>query len=144
MTNEFWAQFNYTSPFEAALEAEFGVPFTIDNTGGGCICLMPRTPLEGGIFLYIGSGVDGPLWTHDRRETYRAEHGHYDGFSVGPSEYDTGYCLSNAADVRAQTPTQLVALVKHALALATSCDEHTMADWQRDATGAITERRLAR
>lgn len=144
VTNAFWAQFNYTKPFEAALEAEFGVPFGIDNTGGGCICLMPLTPLEGGIFMYIRSGVEGSLWTHDRREEYFAEHGHYDGFGVGTTEYTTGDCLSDANDGLAQTPDQLVALVKRALALVKFCDEHTMADWHRDATGAITESRLAR
>ena len=134
----YWAQWDYTRPVDAALSAEFGVPFGATNTGGGCICITHDTPLEGGLYVYVGSAVDGPLWRHEHREQYHAEHGHYDGFGVGIVD-ENGYSVADASDEQAQTPAQVVELVKRALSLAALVTETTQQTWRRDWAGNVRE-----
>lgn len=143
----YWAQWStYTKPFCAALTAAFGVTWVIENTGGGCICIIPTQDLEGGLTVYIGSGVDGPLLTNEERETYRAEHGRYDGFGLSVVDWPNadGGTASSACDLLAETPEQLVELVKRALLLARDATPTQQRTWDKAEDGTITESWSAR
>lgn len=134
-----WEQYRYTDPIAAALTAEFGTTFGLYNTGGGCICLEAK--LEGGIYVLIGSAVDGPL-------LYESERGIPFGGGFGAGVYDdgaawTGESRSYAVDHRAETAADVIDLVKRALRMAAN-DPSELAgypQWTRDSEGVVTESR---
>lgn len=133
----YWAQYDYTRPIAEALQATFHIGFSNENTGGGCICLSSDGNLENGVYVLIGSALDGPLLTSDERAHYEAERGHPDGYGVGIYDAEDGYSRAMAVDWKAQTPDEVAELVKRALSLLSEFDptDDTYTVWTRGADG---------
>jgi hypothetical protein len=139
VTTEFWNQYAYARPVAEKLTASFGVSFALENTGGGCICIVSG-PLEGNVYVVLGSGVDGPLSTAEDRNNYAAEHnGNFDGWGVGVYDHDTGHGRADVSDALAGDD-DVVEMIRRALATAAAQrDPDRYPSWRRDATGKISE-----
>lgn len=136
----YWDQYRYTDPVAQALTAALGTTVELYNTGGGCICLHAQ--LEGGIYILVGSGVDGPLWS----ESERADVPFGGGYGVGvyneSASWD-GRTLAYACDDRATTGAEVVDLVSRALRLAGEATSDHYLEWHRDAAGKIVIKKWA-
>jgi hypothetical protein len=133
----YWKQYAYTYAAAEALTRAFGVGFGNENTGGGCICITNATQLEGGLWVYVGSASDGPLLTAAERQAFRARRGYDDGYGVSICD-DDGYAVAHATDLLADTPDDVVALVKRALSLVPGATATEMLAYHRGRDGAET------
>lgn len=127
-----WDSYSYTEPIAAALTAEFGTEFDLYNTGGGCICL--HAMLEGGMYVLIGSGIDGPLWDSDEREGVP----YGGGYGVGIYREESGDTLAHAQDHRAETGAVVIDLVKRAIGLIASGTDDLYPCWISAGDGTVT------
>jgi hypothetical protein len=127
-----WASYSYTEPIMQALTAEFGTEFDLYNTGGGCICM--HAMLEGGMYVLIGSGIDGPLWDGEDRENWP----HGGGYGVGIYREESGDTLAHAQDHAAETGEDVIDLVKRAIRLVASGTEDQYPCWAKTADGTVT------
>jgi hypothetical protein len=130
----YWESYRYTDPIAAALTDEFGTEFSLYNTGGGCICLEAK--LEGGMYVLVGSGIDGPLFDGE----YRAAVAHGGGYGVGIYREESGDTLANASDHAAETGADVIALVRRAIGLIASGTDDEYASWERTVAGEVTVR----
>lgn len=133
----YWDAYRYTDPVAQTLAAALGTTVELYNTGGGCICL--HATLEGGIYILVGSGVDGPLWGEDERVDVPYGGGYGVGVYSEESAY-TGETLAYARDDQATTGEQVVELAKLALTMASSKAGGGYWEWHRDAAGKVTKR----
>lgn len=124
----YWEQFAYTLPIAAELTNQFGAPFTLYNTGGGCICL--EATLEGGVYVLVGCACGDPLHGDDSGKS---------GYGVGVYETETGYALASASDYSATTGTLVADLTRKALSLVNRHTESHYVMWQRYTDGTETE-----
>ena len=132
-----WDAYSYTDPVAHALTEALGTTVELCNTGGGCICL--HAVLEGGIYILVGSGVDGPLL----RAAERVLDPYGGGYGVGVYGEDscyTGETLAYACDDQATTGEQVVALAQRALTMASNKAGAGYWEWHRDAAGVVTEK----
>ncbi|CPR10410.1 hypothetical protein BN971_01842 [Mycobacterium bohemicum DSM 44277] len=131
-----WDNYAYTRPIAAALTATFAVPFGNQDMGGGRVFISHDSILEGGVYLMVGSGFDGPSMTVC--ETVEPD----DGYGVGLYNRQ-GYTQAFAEDQTATTPEAVVALAKKALALASEYDasDGTYTVWTRHLDGSETRHR---
>lgn len=130
----YWDNYRYTDPVAQALAAALGAEVELYNTGGGCICLYAQ--LEGGIYILVGSGVDGPLMY----ESERADVPFGGGYGIGVyNESDSweGRTLAYARDDRATTGAEVVDLARRALGMASEATAEHYLEWHRDAAGEI-------
>ena len=127
-----WESYSYTKPIMQALTAEFGTAFDLYNTGGGCICM--HAILEGGMYVLVGSGIDGPLWDGEDREGVP----YGGGYGVGIYREESGDTLAHAQDHRAETGTDVIDLVKRAIGLVASGTADQYPCWISDTYGTVT------
>ena len=127
----YWESYAYTDPIAEALTAEFGTEFGLYNTGGGCLCL--HATLEGGMYVLIGSGIDGPLWDNEDRATVP----HGGGYGVGIYREESGDTLAHAQDHRAETGGDVIVLVRRAIGLIASSTDEQYACWTRTVDGVV-------
>jgi len=132
----YWESYRYTDPIAAALTDEFGTEFSLYNTGGGCICLEAK--LEGGMYVLVGNGVDGPLWDSDEDRWDSVPH--HGGYGVGIYREESGDTLANASDHAAETGADVIALVRRAIGLIASGTDDEYASWERTVAGEVTVR----
>lgn len=130
----YWESYRYTDPVAEKLTAEFGAPFELQNTGGGCICL--HADLEGGMYILVGCAVDGPLLHDDERSQFAYQ----GGYGVGLYGAEGGGTLSHAIDYRATTPDDVVALVQRVLDMAPRDNRNPdkYVSWTRHDDGTIS------
>ena len=134
----YWAQYDYTRPIAEHLSKVFGVTFAAENTGGGCICIASE-PMEGGLYILVGSAFDGPLLTAQERADYLARNGYPDGYGVGVYDEQEGYSKASAVDWKAQTPEQVAELARRALGLVAQATDSTYPEWVRSADGSVSD-----
>lgn len=130
---QYWNQYRYTDPIAEELTRQFGAPFTLYNTGGGCICL--EASLEGGVYVLVGCACGEPLHSHS---------GGRHGYGVGVYETDTGYTLAHAADYNATTGPLVAELTRKALSLVNQHTNDHYVLWQRYTDGTETEEQWLR
>lgn len=128
----YWDSYSYADPIAEALTTEFGTAFGLYNTGGGCICL--HGVLEGGMYVLVGSGIDGPLWDNEDRATVP----HGGGYGVGIYREESGDTLAHAQDHRAETGGDVIDLVKRAIGLIASGTDDQYPCWISDGDGTVT------
>ena len=129
-----WDAYRYTDPLSEALAAALGTTVELYNTGGGCICL--HATLEGGIYILVGSGTDGPLL----RACERVMSPHGGGYGVGVYDTDSGDTRAYACDEQATTGEQVVELAQRALTMASKKAGGYYPAWRKDAAGKIAEK----
>lgn len=129
----YWESYSYTDPIAQALTSEFGTTFGLYNTGGGCICL--HAILEGGMYVLVGNGVDGPLWDSDDDRWGSVPH--HGGYGVGIYREESGDTLAHAEDHRAETGGDVIALVRRAIGLIASGTDDEYACWTRTVDGVV-------
>lgn len=135
----YWNGYRYTDPIAQALTKEHGTEVDLYNTGGGCICL--RGQLEGGIYILVGSGFDGPLLYEEERADVPFGGGYGVGVYNENAAWD-GRTLAYACDDRATTGEEVVGLARRALGMAAAqtADSTHYVEWHRDCAGKIVIR----
>lgn len=130
-----WHNYRYTDPVAEALSKALGATVELYNTGGGCICL--HATLEGGIYILVGSGVDGPLLYEEERTGVPFGGGYGVGVYNESAAWD-GRTLAYACDEQATTGEQVVDLARRALQLASTATAGHYTVWKRHVAGEIT------
>lgn len=112
------SSFDGYDPIRQAVQEAIGAPLSLWTTGGGCMALIAE--LEGGAEIVVTDSED-TLSSWDARAAAKVQGTTY-GYAVGVYAGEDGHCGEAVVYVsgpRAETPEGVVALVRHALELAT-------------------------